>query len=138
LAAIVNVCVDPRLDHAVIRSQVEARLERMRLPKERVFITNDVGGNVGSAAKGTVDLLVKNREEIVLAAVLHHGDCAAAAAGLRQPIEASVERLRRLLGEAGIRCPVLSGTLRTETSAIAWSDEPPRSYELLSFRMPRL
>jgi hypothetical protein len=138
MAAIINVCVDPRLNHEVLRAQVQARLEQMRLPSERIFITNDVAGNVGSAVRNTAELLTRAREEVVVAAVLHHDDCAAAAQGLRVPLAASTQQLRSSLEQAGIRCPVLSGEIVTESNAIVWTDRPAPRYELFTFRMPRL
>ena len=138
MAAIINVCVDPRLDHEVIRAQVRARLERLRLPAERIVITSDVGGNVGSAFRGTAELALKNGEAVVLAAVLHHDDCVAERLALRKPLAGSVEAVRRVLRELKVDARVLSGTLRTETSALRWADEPAPRYEVLTFRMPRL
>jgi hypothetical protein len=138
MAAIINVCVDPRLNHDVIRAQVQARLEQMQLPRASVFITSDIGGNVGSAARNTAELLSRGREEVVMAAVLHHDDCVANAQGLRLPLTASAQQLGNTLDQAGIRCPVLTGEILAESNTIAWTDQPLRRYELLPFRMPRL
>lgn len=136
--AIVNVCVDPRLNHEVIRAQVRARLEELGRAAQRVFIVNDVGGNIGSAFRNTLDLARRSREEVVLAAVLHHDDCLAEQAGLRRPLEESIREVRTLLGRGSRDTPVLSGQILTETSAIVWDDKPKRPGDLLGFRMPRL
>jgi hypothetical protein len=138
MAAVINVCVDPRLNHEVLRAQVQGRLEQMRLPSGRIFITNDIAGNIGSAVRNTVELLARAREEVVMAAVLHHDDCAAARQGLRVPLTASTQQLRSTLEQAGIRCPVLSGEIHTESNTIVWTDRPAPKYELFTFRMPRL
>jgi hypothetical protein len=136
--ALVNVCVDPRLDHAAIRTQVAARLSRLGLQAERIYITSDQGGNVGSAATNTVALLAGMQQEIVFAAVLQHDDCLAEHAGARRSLTASVTDLTRALRSQESHAQVYSGTIRTETNAIVWSDEPPQRYEVLDFRMPRM
>jgi len=138
VAAIVNVCVDPRLDHAVIRAQVRARLERMHLPARMIYVTNEIGANVGANFRSTAELVIKNRDTIDLAAVLHHDDCVADRLGLRKRLPESVEGLRRVLADLKVSCPVLAGQLRTEHNSLTWADEPRPSYEVLNFRMPRL
>lgn len=138
MAAIVNVCFDPRLNHEVIRAQVRQRLERLRLPAERIIITADAGGNVGSAFRAAAELTLKNQEAVVLAAVLHHDDCLAQRLGVRRPLAESVEAARGVLRDLKVEAPVLFGTVVTETSAVVWSDEPQPRFEVLSFRMPRL
>ena len=85
-AALVNICVDPRLNHEILRTQVRQKLGRMRLSAERIFIVNEVAGNAGSAFRNLVDMLVARVDPIVLAAVLHHDDCLAAQQGLRMPV----------------------------------------------------
>ena len=37
-AALIGVCVDPRLNHEIIRLQVRQRLERSGLRAERIYI----------------------------------------------------------------------------------------------------
>ncbi len=138
MAAIVNICVDPRLDHQLLRVQVGARLQRLTTSRQRLYITNDIGGNIGSAFRSTAELILKGREEIVLAAVLHHDDCVAERLGLRRPLAGSAEAAARLLEGLKVTCPVLTGSIRTEDNYLTWSDEPGRRYELLTFRMPRL
>lgn len=138
MAAIINVCVDPRLNHDLIRAQVQGRLERERLSTTRVFITSDIGANIGSGFTNAAQMLAADREQIVLAAVLHHDDCVADRQRKRQPLGTSVEAAKKALSSLGVNCPVLWGTLRTEDGRLTWADQPPQSYEVLSFRMPRL
>jgi len=137
-AAIINVCLDPRLDHGTIRAQVRDRLGRLRLQAQRIYVTADVGGNVGSGVGNTLELLRREREATVLAAVLHHDDCAGARSGLRKPLDASAGELAALLDRFNVHCPVLKGSLRTEDSYVWWADERPPSFEVLTFRMPRM
>ena len=137
-SALVNVCVDPRLNHELIRSQVETQLERLQLRADRVYVIADVGGNLGSAARGTVELLARRQEDLVLAAVLHHDDCLAAEADIRKPLSASAADLEGLLRRAGVACPVLSGDIHTESNTIRWHDQPAADYEVFKFRMPRM
>ena len=138
MAAIVNVCVDPRLDHSLIRTQVEARLERLRLPAAAVYVTNEPGGSIGSAFHNTARLLVSQGVPIVLAAVLYHDDCLAEHAGRRVPLESSAQGARNLLADIDVTCPVLTGWLTTESSYLVWTDEAMPSREVLRFRMPRM
>ena len=137
-AALIQVCTDPRINIELIRDQVVERLTNLGLRADRVFILNEIGGNLGSNTRNTLDLLVRRREPVVLAAVLHHDDCLAAAAGMRTPLERTAAALRTLLAERQVRCPVLTGDILTETSALTWTDEPRRTYETLAFRMPRM
>jgi hypothetical protein len=137
-AAIVNICVDPRLNHELVRIQVRSRLEEMLTSAQRIYVTSDVGGNAGSAFRNTLDLVQRSRDQLVLAAVLHHDDCLAAAAGLRAPLETTLQQVRAALGTAGIACPLLSGSIRTETSAVVWSDARAKPAEVINFRMPRM
>jgi len=138
VAAIVNICVDPRLNHEVIRAQVRARLERLRLPAQLVYITSDVGGNLGVSFRSTAELVLKNQDRVEFAAVFHHDDCVAGRLGLRKPLAESIDAARKALEGLGVRCPVLAGQLWTEHSSLAWADEPGPRYEVLTFRMPRL
>jgi len=136
-SALLNVCVDPRLNHEALRDQLMQRLD-VPVPTNRVFVVGEVGGNYGSAARNTIALLNRQRDQIVLAGVLHHDDCLAAAAGMRQAMAPTAKALEEALREAGFRCPVLTGTIITETSTIVWADRPPKSFEVLNFRMPRM
>lgn len=137
-AAIVQICVDPRLNHELVRLQVQQRLERMSLQADRIFLLNEIGGNIGSNMQNTVEMLQQQRERIVLAGVLHHDDCVAHKAGRRVPLERSVGSLSTYLSSRAITCPVLSGQIETDNSAVTWTDEPRRDYETFSFRMPRM
>jgi hypothetical protein len=137
-AAIVQLCSDPRLNHEVIRPQIAARLERLQLRAERIFLLNDVGGNVGDNTRNTIDLLRRQRELIVLAAVLHHDDCLAAQQGLRRDLDATARQLTGMLVERNIDVPVLTGHLVTENSTLLWDDEPHPNFESFAFRMPRM
>ena len=137
-AAIVQICTDPRLSHEVIRVQVNERLDRRGLRADRVFILNDVGGNVGSNTSNTLDLLQRRDEPLLFAAVLHHDGCLAAEEGLRIPLDRTSRQLASYLADRRIRVPVVTGAILTETSAITWSDEPRPNYETTPFRMPRM
>ena len=138
MAAIVNICVDPRLNHEVIRAQVRARLERLRLPAQLVYITSDVGGNLGVSFRSTAELVLKNQDRVEFAAVFHHDDCVAGRLGLRKPLAESIDAARKALDGLKVSAPVFAGELRTADSYIAWADEPGPRYEVLTFRMPRL
>jgi hypothetical protein len=137
-AAIVNICVDPRLQHEVLRPQVRTRLEAMGLKADRIFITNDIGGNIGSAMRSTLEMLSAAGDDVVLTAVLHHDDCVADSLGRRRSLVSSVRDLSSLVAGLNLICPVLSGSILTETSEIVWSDRPWRNLETFTFRMPRL
>jgi hypothetical protein len=138
MAAIVNVCVDPRMNHELIRIQVESRLERMGLPAKRVFITSDIGGNIGTSFTNAAQVLQASREQVVFAAVFHHDDCVADGQKKRLSLATSVDAARRALSALGIACPVVSGTVRSEDSTVTWSDETRKKYATFNFRMPRL
>jgi hypothetical protein len=129
-AAVVQVCSDPRLNHEVIRVQVQSKLERLGLQADRIFILNDGGGNISANTRNTLELLTRRQDIVVFGAVLHHDDCLADQAGMRRPLATSVQQLASLLSERDIQCPVSSGIIRTESSE--------RSYEAFPFRMPRL
>jgi hypothetical protein len=137
-AAIVNVCVDPRLQHEVLRPQVRTRLEAMGLKADRIFITSDIGGNIGSGVGNTLEMLIAARDNVVLTAVLHHDDCVADSLGRRRSLESSLRDLTNLVAGLNLTGPVLSGSIFTETSEIVWSDSPWRNLETFPFRMPRL
>ena len=136
--AIVNVCIDPRLDHESIRGQARVRLERLGLRADRVFVTNEPGGNAGSALRGAIELVGRQREAIVLAAVLHHDDCIAASEGMRRPLAESGRALGELLKTRDPRAVVLTGSVFTQSGAIVWTDEPSKSLERFPFRMPSM
>src|SRR6476661_6190284 len=99
--AIVSVCVDPRIDHRRVRSQVQRRLTRMKLSADRIFIVNSLGGNVGATVADTAKLVAANSDQVVFAAVVHHDDCLAAGKGWRKPGQESLADLRKTLSDAG-------------------------------------
>lgn len=137
-AAIIQTCIDPRLHHELLRIQVRQRLERDSASVDDVYVLNDVGGNVGSSFRSTVDLLMRGRTPIVLCGVLHHDDCKAEHPGLRRPLETSRAEVEGLLRDRGVTCPVLSGSVRTEDNRITWSDDATRPAGPTTFQMPRM
>ena len=138
MAAIILTCVDPRLAHDVIRDQIGRRLEREGLPVRDIYVVSDVGGNLGSGFTNTLDLLTAAKVPVVLSAILHHDDCLAARLNVRKPLETTVAEIRTELSRRGIKCPVLSGNITTESSGLTWTDQPPVSREVFKFRMPRM
>jgi hypothetical protein len=127
-AALVQLCVDPRLNHELIRLQVRQRLERSGLWAERIFLVNEVGGNLGANFRSTAELLTRLGEPIVLCAVLHHDDCAAAAQGQRAELPVVARDMMAELTSLGVVCLVVTGSIRTEHNQVVWSDEPERRY----------
>jgi hypothetical protein len=137
-AALLNICVDPRLNHDALRQQLRQRGLTADVPDSRIFVVADAAGNIGSAARNTIRLLKALREQVVLAGVLHHDDCLAASQGMGAPIEASAAALRDALAQAGMAPPILTGRILTASSSIVWDDQPAQSLETLRFRMPRM
>lgn len=134
-AALVQLCVDPRLNHELLRIQVRQKLERLRAAADRIFILNDIGGNVGTTFRNTVKLLATRQEPIVLCAVLHHDDCLAEQQGMRTPLDVSAKEMAAYLAERNIPCPVLTGTIRIENNHLLWSDLSEPRYEPFTFHM---
>jgi hypothetical protein len=132
-AAIVEVCVDPRLNHELVRIQVGQKLARLGLRTDRIYILNENGDSLGSNFRNTVKLLGSREEAVVLCAVLHHDDCLAAQAGLRPDLDESAQRIRAYLAEQGVVCCVLTGNIRTENNHLFWCDEPAPRYEPFSY-----
>jgi hypothetical protein len=132
-AAIVEVCVDPRLNHELVRIQVAQRLARLGLRTDRIYILNENGDSLGSNFRNTVKLLGIREESVVLCAVLHHDDCLAAQAGLRPDLDESARRIEAYLAEQDVVCRVLTGNIRTRDNLVSWCDEPARPYEPFSF-----
>ena len=132
-SVLVQVCVDHRLNHELLRAQVRQRLDRSGLSVEHVYVLNEIGGNLGANFRNTVNLLARRGERIALCAVLHHDDCRAAEAGLRAPLQTTAQQMASNLAEQNIRCPVLTGTIRTEHNHLLWSDEPEPRYQPFSF-----
>jgi hypothetical protein len=135
-AALINICVDPRLNHEAIRQQVRDRASGLAI--DRIFITNDLAGNFGSSARNTIALLRKQRDPVVFAAILHHDDCLAGQAGMRHDLAATAGALQEELAKAGFAVEVLTGNILSESSTVVWSDRPPPDLEVLKFRMPRM
>lgn len=132
-AALVEVCVDPRISHEVIRIQVRQRLERSGIRAERIYILNDVGGNPGSNFRNTIQLLSRMSEPIVFCAVLHHTDCLSAQSGLRSDLAVAAPQMAAELSNANAHAPVLTGQIRTENNELLWSDEPVWRYVPFTF-----
>lgn len=132
-AALVVVCVDPRLNHELIRIQVRQRLERDGIRAERIYILNEVGGNVGANLGQTAQLLKRIGEPIVFCAVLHHDDCIAAREGERADLQHTAQALVSELARLEVRCPVATGEIRTEHNHVRWSDEREPVYVPFSF-----
>jgi hypothetical protein len=132
-AALVAVCVDPRINHEVIRIQVRQRLERSGVRAERIYILNDVGGNPGSNFRNTIQLLSRMGEPIVFCAVLHHTDCFSAQSGLRSDLTVAAQQMAAELSDAKAHAPVLTGQIRTENNELQWSDEPVWRYVPFTF-----
>ena len=135
VAAIALICVDPRLNHELLRIQMRQKLDRLRLRADRIFILNDVGGNVGTSFRNTVAMLKQLNEPLVFCAALHHDTCLAAEQGLRAPLETNAQRMAALLTEQGVICPVLTGNILTQNNILRWTDEPARRHQ--SFSMGR-
>jgi hypothetical protein len=132
-AALVAVCVDPRLNHEIVRLQVHQKLARSGLRAERIYLLGEVGGNLGSSFRQTAELLSRIGEPVVLAAVLHHDDCLAAREGQRKDLADSAQELATALDRLSLHCPILTGQIQTAHSRVLWSDEPTRRYAPFSF-----
>lgn len=132
-AALVEVCVDPRINHEVIRIQVRQRLERSGIRAERIYILNDVGGNPGSNFPNTIQLVSRMSEPIVFCAVLHHTDCLSARYGLRSDLAVAAQQMAAALSHAKVHAPVLTGQIRIENNELLWSDELGWRYEPFTF-----
>ncbi len=122
--ALVQLCVDDRLDHGKIRPQVERKIRDIYLNADRIFLLNEIGGNLGQNFRNTLELFQSSGAEIVFCGILHHDDCAADKAGCRLPMEQTVVELHRYLAEKGITCPVYTATIRTDDSVVQWSAVP--------------
>lgn len=132
-AALVVVCVDPRLNHELIRIQVRQRLQRDGIRAERIYILNEVGGNVGRNVRHTVQLLKRMGEPVVFCAVLHHDDCLAAREGERHELSHAAQAMTSEMEKVDVRCPVATGEIRTEHNEVRWSDERAPAYVPFSF-----
>jgi hypothetical protein len=118
--AVVELCVDDRLDHAKVREAVRSKLRSIYLEADRIILVNEVGGNFGENFRNTIDVFRELGARIVFCAILHHDDCAADLAGRRLPLERSVADLSAYLSREGLTCPVYTGTIQTATGAVSW------------------
>jgi hypothetical protein len=118
--ALIQVCVDDRLNHELIRIQVRHKLAELYLAAQRIFILNEVGGNLGDNFRNTADAMLKLHEEIVLAGVLHHDDCRAASVGLRRPLDETTAQMADFLAKQGVACPIVSGNIYTANNHVVW------------------
>ncbi len=134
--ALVSLCIDPRLNHELLRVQVAQHLRRLNLHVERIYLVNDVGGNVAAGFEHALDLLVRLGQTPVFAAVLHHDDCLAEGAGLRAPMAVTALEIGNRLSALSISCPVHSGHILTETNHLIWDQSPDpqyRPYQAIAF-----
>jgi hypothetical protein len=122
-AAIVQVCVDERLNHELLRIQVRDKLTALYSGAERILILNEVAGNLGGNFRTTLDMLLKLQFQIVLAATLHHDDCLAAKHGLRRPMDETVSEMTDVLVQRGVSCVLATGNIYTNNNHIVWLDE---------------
>jgi len=132
-AALVQVCVDPRLNHELIRLQVHQKLERSGLRTDRIYVLNEVGGNLGANFRSTALLLARTGEPIVFCAVLHHDDCLAAREGQRTALDVVASEMAEELARLKLPCQVVTGQVRTEHNHLLWSDEPESRYVPFTF-----
>ena len=132
-SALVAVCVDPRINHELIRIQVRQRLERSGIRAERIYVVNEVGGNPGANFRNTLQLLALAGEPIVFCSVLHHDDCLSARFGLRTDLAMAAQQMAAELSGANAHAPVLTGQIRTEHNRLVWSDEPEWRYVPFTF-----
>jgi hypothetical protein len=132
-AAIVQVCVDPRLNHELIRIQVRQKLARSALRADRIYVLNEAGGNLGANFRSTAQLLARAGDPIVFCAVLHHDDCLAAREGQQVDLDVTAREMAKELARLKLTCAVLTGRIRTEHNHLLWLDEPERRYLPFTF-----
>ncbi len=132
-AALVEVCVDPRLNHELIRLQVRQRLERSGVRVDGIYILNDVGGNSAANFRRTAELLTRAGEPILFCAVLHHDDCLADRETQQTDLATAAQEMAVELARMNLRCPVLTGRIRTANNQLLWSDEPEYRYVPFTF-----
>lgn len=133
MPALVLVCVDPRLNHELIRVQIRQKLERSGISGRRIYVLNGIGGNPGDNLRTTVQLLERAGDPVVFGAVLHHDDCLAAAQGQRLDLRKAASQMTEVLRASGSNAPVLTGHIRTEHNQVLWDDEPTREYAPFQF-----
>jgi len=118
--AIIQVCVDDRLNHEQLRIQVWHKLAELYLKADHVFIVNELGGNMGANFRNLLDMTLQTGTNVVLAGVLHHDDCLAHQAGFRRPMDDTLAQMTRALQERKINCPLVSGNIYTANNHIVW------------------
>jgi hypothetical protein len=118
--ALIQMCVDERLNHELIRIQVGHKLAGLYLAAQRIILLNEIAGNLGENFRNTTDAMLKLRDEIVLAGVLHHDDCRAASVGLRRPLDETLAQMADYLATRGIACPLVSGNIQTANNHVTW------------------
>ena len=132
-SALVTVCVDPRINHELIRIQVRQRLERDGIRGARIYVLNEIGANPGVNVRNTLQVLARARDPVVFGAVLHHDDCLTAQQGLRVDLAAAAQQMAAELSRATAHAPVFTGEIRTEHNHVLWSDEPEWRYVPFTF-----
>lgn len=118
--ALVQICVDERLNHDQLRIQVRHKLAELYIQAQRVLILNEIGGNLGNNFANALELFLNSGDQIVFAAVLHHDDCKAAQAGYRHPLNETVSQMQALLTKHDVTCPVATGHIYTENNHVVW------------------
>ena len=132
-SALIQVCVDHRLNHELIRIQVRQKLERSGLRADRIYILNEIGGNLGANFRNTAQLLTATGEPIVFCAVLHHDDCVAAREGRQTDLDVTADEMEVELARLQQPDEVVTGRIRTEHNHVLWSDEPEYRYVPFTF-----
>jgi len=121
--ALVQVCVDERLNHESLRIQVKHKLASLYLNAQRILVLNEVGGNFGENFRNTSEMLLKLHDRIVLAAVLHHDECRSEKLGLRRPLQETLDTMTDFLAKRGIFCILASGYIYTSNNYITWLND---------------
>ena len=119
--AIVQLCVDARLNHDLIRTQVSEKLAHLHLRADRIIFVNEIGGNFGQNFTNTLHLFLKEGADVIFCGVLHHDDCLAAKHKLRLDLEETRARIQDVLEKTGITCLIYVGSITTETNVLKWS-----------------
>ena len=132
-AAVIQVCVDPRLNHELISLQVRQKIERSGVRADWIYVVNDIGGNPGASFRNTLQLIHRAGEAVVFSALLHHDDCLAEKQGQRVELALAAQQMREELGRIGSHAPVFTGHIRTEHNHVLWADEPELRYAPFSF-----
>jgi hypothetical protein len=137
-AALIQVCVDPRLNHELIRVQVRQKLERSGIGASDIYVLNDIGGNPGSNLAHTLEQLAGIGIPVVFGAVLHHDDRVAERRGKRVPLEDAAHEMENAFTTARVRARVWTGQIRTQHNHMLWTDEPQPVYTPFTFGPPTI